>query len=136
VPQDLWNWINDRGNYLREPTVEEQYDALLRFLTGHSLKSEAALWQSFMNLKTARNTFVHEGVAKVGGTPISVDVARQLVSGANDVIAKVREWLPVAMHWPVFKHNVQVEIRKRILREQSSNTAKSQEGETGTEETP
>ena len=113
VPQELWTWINDRGTYLREPTIEEQYDVLLRFLTGHSLKTEA-LWESFQNLKSARNSFVHEGVAKLGGAPVSVEVAEKWVTAARDVISKVREWLPPELHWPLFNFHVNMEIQHRI----------------------
>src|SRR5436309_1808983 len=114
---DLWTWITDRGNYLRDPTVEEQYDVLLRCFTGYSLKSERQLWDSFMNLKSARNSFVHEGVARVGGAPVSVDDAKKLVDAASNVISKVREWLPEELHWPVFRHQVQIEMFKRLQRE-------------------
>jgi hypothetical protein len=113
LPQDLWTWINDRR---REPTVEEQYDELLQFFTGHSLKREAKLWESFMNLKTARNRFVHEGVASVSGVPVSAEDAIKLVDAASDVISKVREWLPEQLHWMVFRHHVKIEMVKRIER--------------------
>ena len=100
VPTPLWAWISKRGDYLREPTVEEQYDALLKFFMGHSLKEEPTLWTAFRNLKTARNTFVHGGAAKIGGIPVSLETARKLVLSASDVISKVREWLPSGLHWP------------------------------------
>lgn len=114
MPPELWTWINQRGDCLREPTVEEQYDALLKFFTGHSLKTEAKLWEGFRNLKTARNSFVHEGIAKVGGTPISTETARKLVASASEIVSKVREWLPQELHWPLFKHTIQVEVRKKL----------------------
>ena len=37
LPAPLWQWINRRGE---EPAVDQQYDALLKFFTGHSLKEE------------------------------------------------------------------------------------------------
>ena len=83
VPTPLWAWISKRGDYLREPTVEEQYDALFKFFTGHSLKEEPTLWTAFRNLKTARNTFVHGGAAKIGGIPVSLETAGKLVLSAN-----------------------------------------------------
>ena len=64
---ELWRWINQRGDWRREPTVEEQYDTLLKVLTGHTLKEDQDLWELFKHLKTARNSFVHEGMAKVCG---------------------------------------------------------------------
>src|SRR5262245_29826657 len=50
VPPALWDWLNDRDDkHYLQPSVEEQYDGLLKFFTGHSLKTEARLWESFMN---------------------------------------------------------------------------------------
>jgi hypothetical protein len=115
VPADLWTWINDRDNdHYRQPSVEEQYDTLLKFFTGHSLKGEKKLWDSFMNLKTARNTFVHSGIAKAGGVEASPETARNLILSASEVVAKVREWLPQELQWPVFKHEVQVEVFRKL----------------------
>lgn len=114
VPAALWEWINNRGDYLREPSVEEQYDELLMVLTGHSLKAESKLWELFMNLKRARNTFVHRGIAEIGKTEVSPETASKLVAAASEIIAKVREWLPEELHWPVFKHTVRIEVRKKL----------------------
>jgi hypothetical protein len=114
VSVDLWRWINERGNYLREPTVEEQFDALLMFLSGHSLKAENRLWVSFIQLKNARNSFVHEGRASIGGVPVSIEAARKLVTTASEIVTKVREWLPVDLQWPVFNHVVQIEAVMKL----------------------
>ncbi len=111
---ELWRWINNRDDRVREPTVEEQYDALLKFYTGHSLKEEKGLWESFKNLKSARNSFVHEGIAKIGQTPVSNETARNLVVAAFEVISKVKGWLPKELHWPEYKHQVKIEIVKRL----------------------
>jgi hypothetical protein len=114
TPLELWSWINNRGDYLREPTVEEQYDVLLKFFTGRSLKAEGRLWESFKNLKTARNSFVHEGRAKVGGTPVSIDAAKKLVASAQEIVSTIREWLPQELYWPVFKHSIRIEALKKL----------------------
>jgi len=113
TPPDLWKWINDRR---AEPTVEEQYDSLLHILAGHSLKSEKRLWQCFMNLKAARNKFVHEGIAQIHGMPVSSDEAKKLIASASEIITKVRGWLPRELHWPVFNHQTPIELLKLVLR--------------------
>ena len=115
IPPELWHWINERGNWLKEPTLEEQYDALMKFLTGHSLKDEPLLWEAFKNLKDARNAFVHEGVAKIGETPVSIESANKLIASASDIIAKIREWLPNELHWPEFRYDLNIEIQKRLF---------------------
>lgn len=106
VPGDVWDWINDRDNRLNDPSTEEQFDLLLKHFVGHSLKEDKALWGIFQNLRTARNKFVHEGVAKIGGEPISLDRAARLVSGSGDIVNLVRTWLPEDLHWPEFSHTV------------------------------
>jgi hypothetical protein len=76
LSDSLWMWITTRdGRILQQPSVEEQFDVLLKELTGHTLKEDAALWEAFKNLKSARNSFVHEGVARVGKTTLSKDDA-------------------------------------------------------------
>lgn len=112
---DLWAWINNRGNWLREPTVEEQYDALLKHFTGFSLKADSRLWETLMNLKAARNSFVHEGLAKIGGAPVSGERVQALVASAWEIVSKVRESLPPELRWPEFKYELKVQAVKRIL---------------------
>jgi hypothetical protein len=116
VPAPLWDWLNERAdNHLRQPSVEEQYDTLLKVFTGHSLKDAASLWEAFMNLKTARNKFVHEGIAKVGGTAVSSEAAGKLVGAALEIVATVREWLPSELQWPVLKkQEIKFEATKKL----------------------
>lgn len=114
VQTDLWKWINERGNYLREPTVEEQFDALLKFFIGHSLKENNRLWESFLQLKNARNSFVHEGRAAIKGVAVSIEAARTLVRTASEIAAQVRAWLPADMQWPVFQHSVQIQATLKL----------------------
>ena len=115
VPTELWQWINQRDDRRCEPTVAEQYDDLLKFFTGHSLKEEKDLWESFKNLKTARNSFVHEGVAKIGGAAIATDRTRILIAEAYNIISRVRQWIPQELHWPEFQHDIKVEVMKQLI---------------------
>jgi hypothetical protein len=117
VPSNLWIWVNDRKDRDRNPSVEEQFDSLLQILAGHSLKEEAQLWELFMNLKKARNSFVHEGVAKLAKLPIDDNGARQLILAAGDVIKQIQEWLPEDLRPTRFAHTVKLEVFKKILRD-------------------
>jgi hypothetical protein len=116
VPPDLWSWINERDDRRQEPTLVEQYDDLLKFFTGQSLKEDAKLWELFKHLKDARNSFVHEGCATIGKAkePVNVELTQKLIGGATEIIAKVRELLPREFHWPRFEHKVKVEALKKI----------------------
>jgi hypothetical protein len=100
----LWKWINKRGSHLQEPSTEEQFDQLLKEF-GHSLKENATLWTAFQHLRTARNKFVHEGSATIGGEPVDEAAARLLVKRVDEIIAWVRQWVPVEVQWPTFEYS-------------------------------
>jgi hypothetical protein len=111
----LWTWITTRDNkILQQPSVEEQFDVLLKEFTGHTLKEEATLWEAFKNLKAARNSFVHEGVAMIGKKPVSEGVAATLVGQVDNIIAKIREWIPEELRWPVPQTQVNLECKMPI----------------------
>jgi hypothetical protein len=114
VPKELWGWITDRGDWQKEPSVEEQFSVLLHVLCGHSLKEDEGLWEAFKNLRTARNSFVHEGRAMLGKQPLQADRAAALIDKADQLLVRVREWLPEHMRWPVYAHAVQVTVGKKI----------------------
>jgi hypothetical protein len=114
VPIELWGWITDRGDWQKEPSVEEQYSVLLHVLCGHSLKEDNSLWEAFKNLRRARNSFVHEGQAKLGKKGLEPAEATVLLEKADQVLARIREWLPESLRWPVYADTVQVRIGKRV----------------------
>jgi hypothetical protein len=114
LPKELCAWINDRSDYRQEPTLVEQYDTLLKFFTAHSLKEESVLWESFQHLKQARNTFVHEGIARIGNTNVDAPRTAELIAAAGRIVAKIREWIPEAAQWPAYEHNVSLEFTKAL----------------------
>jgi len=90
VESELWAWINDRDeDYMKTPAVSEQLDHLLKSLGARSLKDDQALWQAGVQLRQARNSFVHDGRAVLGKrtkTPITREKARELVTKAGEII--------------------------------------------------
>jgi hypothetical protein len=115
VPPDIWQWINDRDNWLKDPSTEEQFDMLLKHFVGHSLKEETTLWPAFKELRTARNTFVHEGRATVGGAELQLARASQLVGHATDIIRIVRNWLAPEHQWPQFETKMELSLTVPLL---------------------
>ena len=115
VPAELWDWINDRGNWQKEPSVEEQYDVLLKIVTGHSLKDEGALWEGLKNLRSARNSFVHEGVAQLGRKRLSANDVLPLIARADAIVAKIREWIPEECRWPLIEHTINIQMAKLLF---------------------
>jgi hypothetical protein len=94
LSSELWKWIKKRDHWAKEPSVAEQFDALLLALTGHSLKHEQTLWNEFNDLKKARNTLAHEGVPRVAGKRVDAEKAKQLLDSANKIAAWVELLLP------------------------------------------
>jgi hypothetical protein len=102
VSPDLWLWINSRQ---KEPKTVEQYDTLLKIFTGHSLKDESKLWDAFHHLKSARDTFVHEGVSRITkkSKKLEINEALKLIQQADEITLKIREWLPKEIQWELPK---------------------------------
>jgi len=123
TPSELWNWINNRPDRTREPSVEEQFDTLLKIFCGHSLKEDQELWVMFKNLKSARNAFVHTGVARIGKNeePLSKDKAMPLVVAASKIIERIRGWIPAKHHWKQHLHQVEVQAAIPLLKPQSNS---------------
>jgi len=104
VRPEVWEWINDRGP--KEPAILEQFDSLLTAVTGRSLKEDNRLWDGFQNLRKARNSFVHDGIAVLGGIPVAPPRATELLQLAGEIIDWVDELLPEALRRP--RHDVEM----------------------------
>ena len=108
MASDLWAWLNHRGDWQKDPSTEEQFDVLLKHFVGHSLKEDAPLWEAFQNLRKARNKFVHEGSALLGGRAISGTEAARLVARSQEIVYQIRDWLPEELRWPRFNHSLAI----------------------------
>lgn len=95
----MWRWINERDR-LKQPSTEEQFDSLLRAITGRSLKEEPRLWESFKNLRNARNKFAHEGVPRIGTEQVERPQAARLIQAAREIVDWVEQLLPEAERRP------------------------------------
>jgi hypothetical protein len=89
----LWQWITSRQPFFQQPSVKEEFDILLKALTGRSLKDRSDLWEAFGNLRDARNSYVHGGTPSIGkGASASVVT----VSRAQELLLKaqaIMDWL-------------------------------------------
>lgn len=116
IPKDIWVWLNER-DWIRKPAVDEQFGVLLKELAGISLKDNGKLWEAFKNLKAARNSFVHGGIAQIGNKPISVGKAKELVTLALEIILWIREKLPDNLQWQEYEYSFKITFHKKILPE-------------------
>jgi hypothetical protein len=115
VPAELWTWINDRGDYRKEPSTGEQLDNLLRVVTGKSLKDDTNLWQVFMRLRGVRNNFVHTGRAVLKGSDVEIseEDARILLDGARAIFDWLYPLLGEGLRRPDIEGELQVAPQKR-----------------------
>ena len=90
----LYRWIAERDDIAKRPSPKEQFDILLRTLGGRSLKDETELWELFGNLHQVRNKSAHEGRATLGGAPVTVTKAKELVGGAQRIIEWAEQLMP------------------------------------------
>jgi hypothetical protein len=104
IRPELWGWVNDRGDYRKEPSIGERYDLLLKAITGRTLKTDKRLWEAFSNLRDARNSFIHDGVAIIGkGTPVTEAKAHELLQAAVDITDWVETILPATSRRPKYE---------------------------------
>ncbi len=114
TPIELWNWINKREDWDKNPSVGEEFDVVLKALIGYSLKEDKKLWEIVKNLKEARNKFVHEGIARIGNNPVTLRKARELVNQSMEIMICIREKLPKKLQWPEYKHNYEYMVSGSI----------------------
>lgn len=90
-----WQWFTHRDDYRNNPSVAEELSDVLELLTGKSLKKEQALWQHYVNLRKARNGFMHGGRAVLSnGVAVSAEKAQELINGARTIVDWIEALLP------------------------------------------
>ena len=108
----LWNWVSDnQGRRDKAPSLRDQYDELFKIVTGKSLKTDNPdLWEAFMNLKEARNNFIHEGKATIGDKPVTLRQAGELIDKAAEIVRWVEQMLPTSERPAHFQKRYRVEV--------------------------
>jgi len=112
---ELWQWINDRENWLKEPSVTERYNQLLRIFTNKSLKDQPELWESFKKLNTIRDTFAHTGKLELGGEEVTVEDAYKMIGRSKEIIDWLESTLVEELRRPKLQRPVEVGITKLLF---------------------
>jgi hypothetical protein len=117
LSEELWNWINNRDDdWYKQPSVTEQFDSLLKLFTRKSLKDEPTLWEAFQNLRSARNSFSHEGKAMIGRRDnrkeVSLELASNLVVKAQSIIDWTIGLLPQELRRPWYSKKIDFTFTK------------------------
>jgi len=107
----LWSWLSKRDPWWQEPSIVEKLSVVLGALTGRSLKDDNDLWEAFQNLREARNRYVHEGVAQIGGQPVTSDQASNLVAKTRLILDWLEDGLPEEARRPRYErlHTFQID---------------------------
>ena len=113
IPIEIWTWLFSRG-VSKEPSLDDQYGDLLQAITGWSLKDDNDLWSAFKNIKDARNSFVHEGVACINKIPIKEEKAKELVFQSVEIVKYIKSKLPTKNQWVEYDHKVEISFSKKI----------------------
>ncbi len=110
LPEDLWHWITERRPYFHRPNTEQLLDAILKSLSGSSLKDDASLWEGFQQLNKARNNYAHRGKLEIDGIPVSNEKAAELLRKAGAILEWLEAKLPEGMqrYKPKFQINLQM----------------------------
>ena len=123
LPVELWTFINNRGDYRKEPSVSEQFDQLLHALSGHSLKERPELWEAFKNLRDARNALMHDGTLAIGGRPVTKDQAYGFIGRAKEIVNWIEALLPSAERRPGDLSSMQISITQPLIANRNPPTA-------------
>jgi hypothetical protein len=119
LPSDVWEWFTNRRDHYQNPSIDDRYSDLLKILTGRSLKDEPELWQSYRDLRGARNNFAHTGRVSIrkNGPELTRFEARALIERADLIINWCEGLLPAELRRPPRIQGVQVEINKDFTTE-------------------
>jgi hypothetical protein len=113
--RDLWSWLVGRDQWWREPSFAEKLDVVLSALTGRSLKDDNDLWAAFQNLRSARNKYVHEGVARIGESAVTFEQAAGLLVKVRQILDWLEADLPPAARRPRYEAQHKFEIEKGLV---------------------
>jgi hypothetical protein len=115
VHPQVWHWLTNRTDIRANPSTGELFDSLLVAVARRSLKEDHRLWEGFQNLRKARNTFVHEGKAIIGGAPVDAVEARRLIGLSREILDWLDQLLPAAHRRPRYDNADQFQSTFRIF---------------------
>ena len=110
----LYTWIAERDDFAKQPSVTEQFDVLLKAVSGHSLKDDQRLWERFVWLRKVRNNIVHKGEPVLNGTRVDAVKAAELVTAAREIVDWVEHGLPEEKRRKLFSAGSPVSMSKLL----------------------
>lgn len=113
IDRTLYEWVNDRKDWMKEPSVLDRYDVLLKVFTGKTLKDEPFLWEALKKIRGVRNNFMHQGrlAPKKDAAELGVHEVYGLLQKANEIVNWVEALLPPEVHRPKLNETITTEMR-------------------------
>ena len=108
----LWTWLTNRDQWWQAPSFAQKLSTILVALTQRSLKNDEVLWVAFRELSQARNKYVHEGTATIGGEQVTPQRAGALLAKTRAVLDWIEDGLPAENRRPRYErqHEIQVGV--------------------------
>jgi hypothetical protein len=103
---ELWTLLNKHES--RNLKIENRFKFLSKHFIGATIADDAKLWKAFDDLRLARNSFAHKGIAKIQDEIVTVDKTRELIHAANSIINYLRQKLPAKLQWKEFNHMINI----------------------------
>jgi len=113
-PYSLWEWLNSRDQFWKEPSVADRADVILKGLSGQSLKAQQILWESFVRLRDYRNSYIHRGILEAKGRTLSSLEGIALVTAGKAILDWLEKCLPAEQQSLKFATEMQLEMMKRL----------------------
>jgi hypothetical protein len=111
----LYRWIANRDDHAKEPSVQEQFDVLLKAVSKRTLKDDQRLWESLVSLRKVRNAIAHTGIPTIDKTVVDSVKASQLVNTSREIIDWVELGLPDDRRRRLLTVPVQLEMTKVLV---------------------
>jgi hypothetical protein len=79
------------------------------------LKDNAELWEASQNIRTARNEYVHSGVARIGSDIVTPSRAGTLLQKAREILDWIEAQLPAERRRPRYEVQHEYEFMRLLI---------------------
>jgi hypothetical protein len=117
---------------LKQPSAKEKYDEVLLMVTGRSLQEDKNLWKAYEELRTVRNSIVHQGRAvltrttkkkkRLIETDVTSEMASEMITNAENILAWIESILPEDMTRVLFRGQTTFEFNRNMTSAENTET--------------
>jgi len=133
ISDESWEWLSSRDDVLlKQPSAKEMFDQVLSLLTAKSLRrDQPELWKALDELRSARNSMVHEGKASIKNkrkrkaatkTEVTPEMARSMVDNASRIIGWIESLLPEEQKRLMFAGSINYQLARSATGPENANT--------------